>query len=330
MITNYVGIDVSAQTVSVAWERPAERAGAAQSFEQSPAGYEALTDWLQAQESAPPQTQVVLEATGSYWMRVALSLHEAGYRVSLVNPKQAHHFAKGIGQQAKTDTLDAQMLARLAASVPLPAWTPLEDGAESLYQQLVEYENLGEMQQMLRNQLHALQQRTTVDEQVVARKQAMLDLINTQRKDIHRTLHDTLRSSRWCVAYRRLCSIPGIGLLSAAWLLVVSRGFTTCDRPQQLASYLGLAPHPDQSGTTRHTHRPLGHCGHARARRVLYQAAVSALRCNPIIQAFYSRLKQAGKHSKVALCACARKLVHIAFALVTKGQMFDPDYHFAA
>ena len=133
-----------------------------------------------------------------------------------------------------------------------------------------------------------------------------------------------LRHSEWADKSRYLRSIKGIGLLSAAWLLVITNGFTTCEDAEQLASYLGLVPHPNQSGTSRRGHRPTGHGGHARARRVLYQASVSAARSNPSVKALYDRLIANGKHVKAARVAATRKLVHIAFAVATKEQFYDP------
>ena len=127
----------------------------------------------------------------------------------------------------------------------------------------------------------------------------------------------------------RLRSIKGIGLISTAWLLVITNGFSTCYDAEQLASYLGVVPHPHQSGNNRKGHKPTGYSGHARARRVLYQASVSAARCNPIVKTFYDRLVAAGKHVKVARVAATRKLIHIAFAVVTKEQFFDPHYQFS-
>jgi transposase len=273
------------------------------------------------------QVLVVMEATGTYWMQVAVALHQAGYRVSVINPRQAHHFAQALPKQAKTDAIDAQTLAQLAASLPLSSWEPPTEAWEALYQRLVEHDNLTEMRQMLRNQLHALNQRIQVDPAVAARKQQLLDDMDRQIKVVKHELETWLRQSEWADLAKRLRSIQDIGLLSAAWLLVVTNGFTTCEDAGQLASYLGLVPHPIQSGTTRRGHRRVGHSGHARARRVLYQAAFSAARFNPAVTAFYQRLLDNGKLPKVARCAAARKLVHIAFAVATKDQPYDPTYH---
>jgi transposase len=138
-----------------------------------------------------------------------------------------------------------------------------------------------------------------------------------------------LERSEWARLAKRLQTIKGIGPPSLAWLLVVTSGFTTCEDAEQLASYLGLVPNPQQSGTSRRGYRRVGHSGHARVRRVLHQAAVSAACHNLAVRDFYHRLLARGKPVKVACCAAARKLAHIAFAVATKDQPYDPTYIYA-
>jgi transposase len=261
----YVGIDIAAQTFSAAWGSSMNQIGSAQTFSQTAASRKAFLRQLRAAGVEAEQVLVVMEATGTYWMQVAVALHQAGYRVSVINPRQAHHFAQALPKQAKTDAIDAQTLAQLAASLPLSSWEPPTEAWEALYQRLVEHDNLTEMRQMLRNQLHALNQRIQVDPAVAARKQQLLDDMDRQIKVVKHELETWLRQSEWADLAKRLRSIQDIGLLSAAWLLVVTNGFTTCEDAGQLASYLGLVPHPIQSGTTRRGHRRVGHSGHARA-----------------------------------------------------------------
>ena len=114
--------------------------------------------------------------------------------------------------------------------------------------------------------------------------------------------------------------------MTAAWTLVTTLNFTTCDAVDSLTAYAGLAPMPRQSGSSV-WHRPsIGHSGNGRLRTAYYMATLTAARFNPAIQVFYSRLVEAGKPEKVARCAAARKLLHIAWAVVKKDQPFDPNY----
>lgn len=323
----YVGIDIAAKTFTVAWGMQTQQIGKAQTFNQTKTGYKKLVKALKATGYAPNEVLVVLEATSTYWMQVAVTLHRAGYQVNVINPRQAHNFAKVLLKQAKTDAIDARTLAQLARTLPLKAWEPPSKVWEALYQRLVEHDNLTEMQQMLRNQLHALKHRAQVDPAVVARKQHLIDEMSEQLDSIKQEIADWVKQSEWADLAKRLRAIKGIGPLSAAWLLVVTNGFTTCEDAEHLASYLGLVPHPQPSGTSRRGYRRVGCGGHARARRVLHQAAVVAARFNPAVRVFYQRLLDRGKPVKVARVAAARKLVHIAFAVAIGDQPYDPTYH---
>jgi transposase len=327
----YVGIDVSLKTLSVAWGRSAETIGKAQTYLQTRVGYQALVKALRATGCKAQQAVVVLEATSTYWMQVAVVLCEAGYEVRVVNPKQAHHFMQAQMQQTKTDAIDAQRLAQMAAQQALRPWQPPSTVWEAVYQRLVERDQVVTMQQMARNELHAFQQRVQPDAAVLARHHQQLVALKQRLDQIDRELKVLLKDSEWADLLRCLCQVKGIGLLGAAWLLVITNGFTTCDSAEQLASYLGLVPHRNDSGQ-RKAHKPLGNAGHARARRVLYQGAISAVRFNPPIRDHYLSLRARGKPVKVARCAAARKLVHQVFAIVRQQLALQPSavLHLAA
>jgi transposase len=118
----YVGVEVAADTFTASWLAPGGAPTVPCTGEQTPAGYAALQRRLQATRVAPASTLVVLEATGNYWVALAVALHEAGYRVAVVNPRQAHHFAKAQLRRAKTDALDAQDLCAAARKLLHQAW----------------------------------------------------------------------------------------------------------------------------------------------------------------------------------------------------------------
>lgn len=133
-------------------------------------------------------------------------------------------------------------------------------------------------------------------------------------------------TSAWAKNIARLQTIPGIGLISALWIIVCTMNVTLCSSVEQAAAYAGLAPMPRQSGTSVQKRPCIGHSGNARLRTTLYMATLSAARYNPFLKPFYERLRAAGKPAKVARCAAARKLLHRAFALVKHQQDFNPLY----
>src|SRR4051812_14204791 len=322
----YVGIDVAAETFVAAWLAPGGQPGAPVTEEQTPAGFAALQRRLRATARPPAATLVVLEATGNYWVALAVALHEAGYRVAVVNPRQAHHFAKAQLRRAKTDALDARDLARLAAALRPAAWAPPPAVYHEVRQRLVARDGLLAMRTQARNQRHALLQWPVV---VAAVRQHLDELITDLDRRIaalEAEIAAVLEGSVWAEALACLTSAPGIGLVTASWLLVGTLNFALCTGPEALTAYAGLAPVPRESGRSLRGRPHIGHDGNSRLRTALYMATLSAARYNPAIKAFYQRLRAAGKPKKVARCAAARKLLHQAWALGSKLQRFDPGY----
>ena len=179
----------------------------------------------------------------------------------------------------------------------------------------------------MRHQLHALEQHPEVIKTVRTRMESLLSTFQAQIDEVEVEIALALnQDSAWAVAAERLQSIKGIGWVTAAWTLVTTLNFTTCDTVDSLTAYAGLAPMPRQSGSSVWQRPSIGHSGNGRLRTAYYMASLTAARFNPAINTFYNRLREAGKAEKVARCAAARKLLHIAWAVVKKDQPFDPNY----
>lgn len=318
-----VGIDIAAKSFVMASVRLGGTVSASQTFPQTPDGMAALHRHLQRQQATPATTLVVMEATGSYWITLATTLHQLGYQISVINPAQAHNFAKALLKRGKTDAIDAQTLAHLGLTLNPPPWTPPSAVYAEVYQRLAHRDNLVDMRVQVRNQLHALTQLPVVVASVRANLETLIETLSAQITLLEAEIGTVLQADEsWERAAKRLQSIPGIGLLTAAWLLVGTVKFTTCRSPEALVSYVGLAPQPYQSGASVYRRPHISHMGQRRLRTALYMAAIAAARWNPRTRPVYERLRAAGKPAKVALCAVARKLIHIAWAVVTKEQMF--------
>jgi transposase len=247
--------------------------------------------------------------------------------VSVINPAQAHYFAKALLKRAKTDAIDAQTLAQLAMVLQPEPWRLPPPIYHALQQRLAQRDDLLNLRQQVDNQLHALRQHPEVIPEVRARMERLLATFEGQLTEVEAEITAALRQdSAWAAAAQRLQSIPGVGWVTAAWMLVSTLNFTTCDTVEALTAYAGLAPMPRQSGTSVWYRPSIGHTGNSRLRTALYMATLSAAQHNPIIKTFYGRLRAAGKPEKVARCAAARKLLHIAWAVVKKDQAFDPHY----
>ena len=323
----FVGIDIAAATFTVAWTRAGVPTMRPLTLDQTPQGFSTLQQHLQATGVSPAATLIVLEATGSYWITLATTLHHAGYAVSVINPAQAHHFAKALLKRAKTDAIDAATLAQLAALLQPAPWTPPPAVYHELQQRLAQRDTLLEMRQQLRNQLHALSQGPVVIAAVRTRMETLIATLTSQAEEVESEINEALQmDAAWAAAAERLQSIKGIGALTAGWLLVTTLNFTHCRTAEAATAYAGLAPVARESGSSVRGRRNIGHAGNARLRTALYMATLSAAQHNPVITTFYKRLREAGKPKKVARCAAARKLLHVAFAVVTKEQRFDPSF----
>ena len=323
----FVGIDVAATSCAVSWMRPASQPARAVTIKQTPAGFAALQRQLLAIEPDPNAVLVVMEATGTYWMRLATNLSEAGFAVSVVNPAQAHDFAKALLKRSKTDAIDAQTLAELGARLQPERWTPPPHVYTELALRLVHRAGLLAARTQFRNQHHALVQQPSVIESVRTRLESLIVTLDHEIATVEQEIASALQQDEaWAAAAARLATVSGLGTLTIAWLLTTTINFTLTKTPEAAANYAGLAPQLRESGSSVRGRPRVGQGGNARLRRALYMASLSAIQHNPLIKAFYERLRAAGKPKKVALCAAARKLLRIAWAVANRGQDFDPTY----
>src|SRR6478672_12557146 len=147
----FVGADIAAASVTVAWQAPGVAVSCPITIEQTPAGFAALRQRLLATGQAPATILVVMEATGSYWLALAQALAAHGFAVSVINPLQAHHFAKALLRRAKTDAIDAQTLTQLAAQLQPACWSPPPEVYYELQQRLAQRDALLDLRQQIRN-----------------------------------------------------------------------------------------------------------------------------------------------------------------------------------
>jgi transposase len=302
-----IGIDVSKQYLDVVLHRQ----GAAQRVTNDPEGIAALVAQLRP---CAPQL-IVLEATGGYEAACALALQDAGLPVLVVNPRQARDFAKSQGILAKSDRVDARVLAQFAATTTL-APRPLPTGP------LRELAALVTRRRQVQEHLTAERQRRPFAAGLVAESlTAAIAEYTRQLKQltaaIGRLIRDTpaLRGPA-----ERLRSVPGVGPVVAATLLGALPELGTLSR-RQIAALAGVAPLARDSGKQRGRRHVWG--GRASVRQALYMAALVASKHNPVIRAFYQRLLAAGKPKKLALVACMRKLLVILNALIKHQTVWD-------
>lgn len=304
----FVGIDVSKAQLDVAI-RPT---GETWSVSHDDVGLDTVVARLQPVHP----TMIVVEATGGWELRLAGALAAANLPVAVINPRQVRAFARATGQLAKTDRLDAQVLARFAEAVrPTPRPLPDEATQELIAlltrrRQLVdmltaEKHRLGHAHGQVRAQIRT--HITWLERQITARDTDISTLI--RHSPVWRERDDLLQST------------PGVGPVFSTTLLAELPELGTLSR-QQIAALVGVAPLNHDSGTLRGTRTCWG--GRASVRTVLYMATLVATRCNPVIRACYTRLLAAGKRKKVALVACMRKLLTILNAMLKHRRPWCP------
>jgi transposase len=257
-------------------------------------------------------TLIVLEATGGYERALVLALAEAGLPTAVVNPRQVRDFAKARGVLAKTDAIDARVLAQFARDLqPRPSDPPDE-------RQLECAELVARRRQLIAMQTAEKNRKQQVrGAGVKASVNSLLATFREQIAEVERQIAELLsRCALWQRRVELLQTVPGVGP-------AVSRTLTV-DLPQlgqlnrrQIASLVGVAPLNRDSGRMRGKRSVWG--GRAHVRQVLYMASLAALRCNDVVKAFYERLRAAGKPAKVALTACMRKLLTILNVMVAKN-----------
>jgi transposase len=305
----FVGIDVARASLDIA-TRPT---GEGWHVGNDSTGISALVARLQAIEP----TLIVLEATGGLEVAVLAALGSVGLPAVAVNPRQVRDFAKAVGKLAKTDALDAQVLAHFADAVR-PAVRPLPDAATRELSALVtRRRQLVEMLTAEENR------RKTASTAMGAEIQEHIVWLRKRLHGVDRELSQAIRSSSlWREQENLLRSVPGIGPALSAILLADLPELGTLGR-KQLAALVGLAPLNRDSGTLRGKRTIWG--GRATVRAALYMGALVGSRCNPVLRAMYIRLVAAGKTKKCALTACMHKLLTILNAMLKHRTAWAPS-----
>lgn len=313
----FVGIDVSSQTLEIASSAAAKTWQAANDT----AGIQQLVVQLTGMKPA----LVVLEATGGYEFEAACAIQAAGLPVAVVNPRTARDFARAMGALAKTDTLDARMLATFARVLHQHPERerfikPLADA------QLQRLQALVLRRRQIVQMLTAERQRMRISHAAARPSiERVIEFLKAELGDSDAEVADHVQRHHAELA-AALSSVPGIGAASVAVLLAQLPELGKLDR-RRVAALVGVAPLNRDSGQMRGQRSIWG--GRADVRRTLYMATLTAVRHNPVLAAHYERLLAAGKRKKVALVACMRKLLTILNAIAKHGSTWNPSLHHA-
>jgi transposase len=305
----YVGIDVAKETFNVAACPDVIRA----SLPNTPQGHRQLCQSLKSHSVA----LVVLEATGGYERPLAAELLNASLPVVVVNPKQVRDFARGMGQWAKTDSIDAQVLAKFAQIVKPAPKTMSKPQIAELAQLVTRRRQLGDLRTQESNRMT-----TILHPRLRKSIRKMVKTLDFQIDEIDRLIRDYIETDE---DFKNKDSIiqsaPGVGPQTSAMLIAKLPELGTLNR-QEIAALTGLAPFDCSSGKYAGKAHIFG--GRKDVRSILYMAALSARNCNPVIRRFAQRLEQEGKIFKVVITACMRKLLVILNTMIRNQTLWSP------
>lgn len=308
-VEKFVGIDVSKSTLDVCIDSDPKT----MHVDYDDKGIKAICTRLKSENP----TLIVMEATGGLEMRLACELAALGLNVAVINPRQARDFAKATGRLAKTDRVDAAMLAAFAKAIR-PQARPLKD------------EHTRELDDMVsrRRQLIDARVQETLRLGTAATKllqkslKAHIAWLDKRIAEIDQDLSKRLRTSEvWRAKDDLLQSIPGVGSVTTVTMLAKCPELGELNR-REIAALTGVAPMANDSG--KHHGKRFVWGGRSDVRAVLYMATVSAIRCNRVIQIFANRLKEAGKPTKVVIVACMRKLLTIMNTMLKNNAPWNP------
>jgi transposase len=300
----FVGIDISKAWLDVALYEREETLRSAN----DDAGIAKLVKRMQELQPG----LIVLEPTGGFEMLVVAELTHAGLPVVVVNAKRIRDFARATGRLAKTDKLDAKVLAHFAAAIRPAVRSLRSEEEEQLTALLTRRRQVLDMLTVEKNRL------VTVRAKMRTSIKAHIEWLSNSLKELDEEIEDFIENTPlWKEKDALLQSVPGVGPVTAATLLGMLPELGILNR-QEIAALVGVAPVNKDSGKKRGKRRIYG--GRADIRSVLYMAALAAKKFNPVIRAFYERLIKQGKEKKVALTACMRKLLVILNAMMRTNQ----------
>lgn len=314
----FLGIDISKATFNAALMLPGGHV-LEKSFSNTTQGFEALKSWVQ-KPAAKLAVHAVMEATGVYYQDLALHLHQWIKTLSVINPRQIKAFADSTLRRAKTDPVDARIIARFAFAQRPVAWLPPTPAQRELQELSRRLQSLIATRTAEKVRLQSARS-SSVRQSIQRHLEALEEEITTVEGLIAKVIAQDVQLS---VKEKLLRSIPGIGAPTAAKILGEVADIHRFESARQLGAHAGLTPRREQSGSSINRRGGICRIGSSRLRACLYFPAIIASMHNPLIIPFARRLQEAGKPPKLVITAVMRKLLHIVFGVLSSSQPFNP------
>ena len=316
-----LGIDIAKDTIDVTLiDNEGNKDHA--TFKNNKKGFGKLLGWLKKHQVEIADLHICMEATNIYWEDLALYLHSKGYKVSVVNPVRVKGFATSQLRRNKTDKEDSEIIADFCGVMKPDAWIPPNDDQRKIRALVRHLEGLKKTLTQQRNRLASCK-----DDDVKRSLQMVIDVLNKEIASVEQQLKDLIKSKpELKEEYDLLTSVKGFGPQTAYKLMAEMYDLANYESASAAAADAGLNPSHHESGTSIKRKPRLSKIGKSAVRTALYLPALTAIRFNPLIQAFVKRLEAKGKHIMVIIAAVMRKLLHIAYGVLKNRKAFDPEY----
>ena len=300
---------------------------ASRSFTNDSRGFQGLANWVKSHHKQSELPLVYLmEATGVYYENLAWFLHHLGCHITVILPKKAKHYFKGIGLKSKNDKIDARGLAQMAAEQNLDAWTPISPQIEQLRALTRHHQVFQEQKTICNNQIHAIEHSHYQDELILNDLREVVNLIDQKLKAIKKKIDKVVEEDAFLKEkFSLVLPIKGVGLLTIATIVAETNGFEFFENQRQLTSYAGYDVTERQSGKYAGK-QTISKQGNARIRKVLCMPAFNVVRFQekPFANLF-ERVYQRTNLKMKAYVAVQRKILVLIYALWKKNEIYDPN-----
>lgn len=294
-------------------------------LDNSAAGHRSLLEWLGKSKAPMEAMHVCMEATGVYYEALALALHQAGLKVSVVNPSCIKGFGQGENIRNKNDAIDAGLIARYCAAMAPGLWTPPPVEQRQLRAWSLRIQALKDIRQQEENRLEA--HTVTGMEDVAAHVITHIKWLDAEIKKLEKDVDDHIdRHPRLRHDAALISSIPGIGATTVARILGHLGDIRRFDSAKALSAFIGVTPKQRSSGTSLKGRTMISRKGSTSLRAALFMPSMVARRHNPILKRFAERLLATGMAKKAVVCAVMHKLTHLIFGVIRTGKPFDANY----
>jgi transposase len=315
----HLGLDISKRYFDATLLQ-GEEEKAYHQFENTSQGIQSLQKWLK--KHGVQELHACMEATNTYWEDVANALHEAGYKVSVVNPARIKGFAMSQMRRNKNDKLDSDVIVEFCDRMQPTLWTPLTPSQRKLRNLVRHRDGLKKTLTQQRNRLA-----NSRDEEIQSSLQTIINALENELSQLEDRIDQFMESDNQLQQDKALiASIGGIGPVTAHKFLSEVPDWANYQAAKAVAADAGLTPSHHESGDTVRYRPRISKMGKSSIRAILYWPAITAMRCNPLIKAFAARLEAKGKPKMVIIVAVMRKLVHLIYGVLKTRIPFDPNY----